>query len=276
MRCLIDTCSTDLQKAGISSHRLPRKEDKRVAWLKVLDPTGTQYKLTPNSRICSRHFVESDFYYVNGTSGRRHLNHNAVPSVDLGPAANFDVASCPYGGREPWDIPRKPTVRLRNPEKVLVQPIRYAGDLKNAHLDKINPQLAKHVLPKVYKQLQNTSKRLARYKQRCLYYRKQAFKLKSLLIEMSAQHGIPIPSGVGMREQTMPSSLPEDDSDSDDERDPLNEPKVEVKNEAVEISEDEQHNDDGGDGNDDGDDDDDDYFGVRLEDEAVEELMSAL
>lgn len=282
MRCLIDNCDALLRhkwETGISSHRFPKNAGKRAAWLKILDPTGTQYKVTDNSRICSLHFVKSDFH--EGYQGKRQLNPNALPSMNLGQASQLEGPQPPVE-REPWDIPRKVPVRLKKSETIWVQPIKYAGDLKTAHMDQMSPRLAKHVLPKVYKQLQNTTIRLNRYKQRCRYYQRQTLQLKSLLIEMSAQHGISIPSGIRMREQieslTGDIQMPIESDVEDADPDPLSgdngEMKIEPPEETQDDPDDEEPNEDGN--NDEEDDDDEDYLGVRLEDEAVQELMAVL
>lgn len=275
MRCFIHTCNSEMRKVsnGISSHRFPKNDKKRIAWLKILDPSGTRYDdIKSSSRICSRHFLETDFY---DRQGKRKLNPDAVPSVDLDPGAvgfEYPAGTALYSGREPWDIPRKkPQPRTKNPEKIWIKPV----NLKNAHLDQLSPRLAKHVLPKVYRQLQSTTDRLNRYKHQCLYFRNQVVQLKSMMIEMSARHGIPLPEGVRNRPMPVVRRMPPQQPESDTEEmepDPLAGQSLEIlKSEPPELEEDQSEPESRDDG-----DNDDDYRGARLEDKAVEQLMSAL
>lgn len=129
MRCLIDTCDTSLHQTkiyGYSSHRLPKNTQKRVSWLRILDPSGTRLRILGNSRICSKHFLESDF---DMRGGKRKLKSEAVPSINLGTYAELPLAQFssdtdhPALHRttdpvcDPWDIPRKVPQRPVIPKK---------------------------------------------------------------------------------------------------------------------------------------------------------------
>lgn len=140
------------------------------------------------------------------------------------------------------------------------------GDLKNAHLDKLSPTLAKHVLPKMYKQLQNSTLRLNRYKQQCIYYRKKVIQLKNLLLDLCTHHGIPVPKRVWARNRTLQISEMPPPVESEDDDNTEQKVKEELP-EPVELSSEEE---------DDNEEDDSDKYCVRLEDQAVEKLMSVL
>lgn len=265
--------------------RLPKDTKRRVIWLKALDPSGTRLRILDGSRICSKHFHDSDYFILNG---KRKLKSEAVPSLNLGsfaelPLSQFADNDHPALHRktapvcDPWDIPRKVYQRAKKPEETLPKPIKYSVDLKNAHLDKMSPRLAKHVLPKIYNQLQKTTLRLNRYKRQFMYYRKQSLQLKNLLLELCSHHGIPVPKRVWARNRTLQISqmLPpvdsEDEADDDEtESDPL--AGVVTNDQSpkpVEVSSEDEDDDSDGDGS-------ANNYGARLEDQAVEKLMSVL
>jgi hypothetical protein len=71
------------------SFSVPRKEEIRAKWLSVI-----QREVKNHSAVCSRHFLETDFYYkVVGDHVRRFLLPAAIPS-----------ASCIHSDRYTFDL----------------------------------------------------------------------------------------------------------------------------------------------------------------------------
>ena len=73
-KCSVPFCST---RALSRFSRIPANEAKKQEWLKILEIPNI---LTPNSRVCHRHFHERDF--IN-SKNRKRLKTNAIPSVKL-------------------------------------------------------------------------------------------------------------------------------------------------------------------------------------------------
>ena len=67
-------CST---RALLGFSRIPTNEAQKQKWLKILEIPNN---LTPNSRVCHRHFHENDF--IN-SENRKRLKTNVVPSINL-------------------------------------------------------------------------------------------------------------------------------------------------------------------------------------------------
>ncbi|XP_065076770.1 uncharacterized protein LOC135700254 [Ochlerotatus camptorhynchus] len=209
MRCIIPSCGMDLHRrkehCGFSSHRLPKNAKKRLAWLKMLDPSGTQYSIVNDARVCSRHFLESDFYEVGS---RRKLHKGAVPSRRLGPAAKLpatyipeqshcvflDESSmvCPVQRSAPVTLHSTAIEAMQEAESSTgekrVKTIRYAGDLRDDEVPFISPEEAQEILPKIYKQLHRTKMRLSCYKQQNLRLRKKVEQLKEIIIDLRDEH----------------------------------------------------------------------------------------
>lgn len=207
MRCFIQSCNMDLNKPReygypeVSSHRLPKNVHKRLAWLKVLDPSGTKYELFGEStRVCSIHFNESDFRKIDG--GKRTLHKDAVPSRYLGPAARLppadlsEISNTVYLDESSMVSPNQRNgVTLHSTARDVmiasaptggsrIKTIRYAGDLKDDELPYITPEEAQAVLPKVYRQLQRTKLRLNCYKQQNLRLRRKVELLTDMINEL--------------------------------------------------------------------------------------------
>ena len=62
-KCCVPFCST---RALSGFSRIPTNEAKKQEWLKILEIPST---LKPNSRICHRHFNESDFINSENRKG---------------------------------------------------------------------------------------------------------------------------------------------------------------------------------------------------------------
>ena len=69
-KCCVPFCST---RALSGFSRIPTNVAKKQEWLKILEIPNI---LTPNSRVCHRHFHESDF--IN-SENRKRLKANAIP-----------------------------------------------------------------------------------------------------------------------------------------------------------------------------------------------------
>lgn len=183
------------------SYRFPKNEDLRLGWLKIIDPSATKYTISASSRLCSRHFLESDFYE---TGGKRKLYKNAVPSCNLGEAAELPPADFPEDSHcifldESMTVPPEHFLAprtLHSPEMddryeppspsgaKRVKTVRYAGDLKDDEIPYVSPEEAQEVLPKVYRQLQRTKLRLNLYKRQNVRLRKKVENLKDIIKEL--------------------------------------------------------------------------------------------
>ena len=75
-KCCVPYCPT---RALSGFSRFPTNEAKKQEWLKLLE-IQDETILTPNSRVCHEHFLESDF--IN-SENRRRLKTNVVPSINL-------------------------------------------------------------------------------------------------------------------------------------------------------------------------------------------------
>ena len=75
-KCCVPYCPT---RALSGFSRIPTNEAKKQEWLKLLE-IQDETILTPNSRVCHEHFLESDF--IN-SENRKRLKTNVVPSINL-------------------------------------------------------------------------------------------------------------------------------------------------------------------------------------------------
>ncbi|KAM7313370.1 uncharacterized protein ISCGN_003236 [Ixodes scapularis] len=65
----------------VSFHRFPKLEEVYRKWIIAIKrDEGTSFKVSKATKVCSRHFVESDFVW-NVANGHRLLYEHAVPSV---------------------------------------------------------------------------------------------------------------------------------------------------------------------------------------------------
>ena len=75
-KCCVPYCPT---RALSGFSRIPTNEAKKQEWLKLLE-IQDETILTPNSRVCHEHFLETDF--IN-SENRKRLKTNVVPSINL-------------------------------------------------------------------------------------------------------------------------------------------------------------------------------------------------
>ena len=82
--CCVPQCTTtgyvleDDRK--VSFHRLPQHQELLKMWLfKIRRDVGPTFKVTKHTRVCSRHFLPSDFMIT--PKGRRFLKRRAIPSI---------------------------------------------------------------------------------------------------------------------------------------------------------------------------------------------------
>eukprot|EP00795_Rhopilema_esculentum_P015521 gene15521-6784_t len=95
--CCVPRCNGDSRyHQDLRFHRIPgRDKDKQLKaqWLvKIRRDEGPYFKITSNTRVCSRHFGADD-YKEPDSSGRRLLKEGAVPSI-------FDWAAEPKTRRK--------------------------------------------------------------------------------------------------------------------------------------------------------------------------------
>lgn len=87
--CSVPCCSSrSIAEQGgrtLSFHRFPADKSRRALWIAaVRRDVGADFQVTGNTRVCSKHFEESDFLTttsVNTTPVNRRLRPTAVPSV---------------------------------------------------------------------------------------------------------------------------------------------------------------------------------------------------
>ena len=81
-KCRVKDCESTQYHRGISLHRFPF-DQKHVQilekWIDFVDIPS--FEPSKNSRICSLHFLDSD-YYINHL-GKKCLNRQAIPSVKV-------------------------------------------------------------------------------------------------------------------------------------------------------------------------------------------------
>ena len=64
----------------ISFHKFPKNKDLLAAWIQAIRrDVGRHFTITSHTRVCSRHFKESDFEKT--LAGRRALRSTAIPSI---------------------------------------------------------------------------------------------------------------------------------------------------------------------------------------------------
>ena len=64
----------------ISFHKFPSDKSSRDEWIRAIRrDVGRYFSITKNTRVCSRHFKESDF--ERSLTGKRILKATAVPSI---------------------------------------------------------------------------------------------------------------------------------------------------------------------------------------------------
>lgn len=99
--CSVRTCSNGSVDADVLLHLFPRSAHVSRQWLGACKMPFC----SKSSRVCSRHFTDSDYMY---TDGERTLKQGAVPSVDLpqtwppgeGPKSKKWIVMTPEGGLE--------------------------------------------------------------------------------------------------------------------------------------------------------------------------------
>ena len=81
--CCVPKCTTKVYREGnlkISFHKFPKNKDLLAAWIQAIRrDVGRHFTITSHTRVCSRHFKESDFEKT--LAGRRALRSAAIPSI---------------------------------------------------------------------------------------------------------------------------------------------------------------------------------------------------
>ena len=81
--CCVTHCSKKLHEEDgkkISFHKFPKEKASKDAWIKAIQrDVGRHFQITDNTRVCSRHFKNSDFN--NTRAGRRKLRVATVPLI---------------------------------------------------------------------------------------------------------------------------------------------------------------------------------------------------
>lgn len=81
--CCVPKCTKKVYREEdlkISFHKFPKKKDLLAAWIQAIRrDIGRKFTITSHTRVCSRHFKESDFKKT--LAGRRVLCPAAVPSI---------------------------------------------------------------------------------------------------------------------------------------------------------------------------------------------------
>lgn len=82
LHCCVPLCNGDSRYSeDLSFHRFPKEASLRKQWIiKIRRDEGPYFTITSNTRVCSTHFLESDFRPPN-KSGKRLLRAGVVPSV---------------------------------------------------------------------------------------------------------------------------------------------------------------------------------------------------
>ena len=82
IRCCVKDCESTSYHRGISHHRFPLEQKHEHILQKWIDFVNIpSFEPTKHSRICSLHFLDSD-YYINHL-GKKCLNRQAIPSVKV-------------------------------------------------------------------------------------------------------------------------------------------------------------------------------------------------
>ena len=81
--CCVPNCTKKVyweEDLKISFHKFPKNKDLLAAWIRaVRRDVGRRFRITLHTRVCSRHFKDSDFQKT--LAGRRTLRPTAVPSI---------------------------------------------------------------------------------------------------------------------------------------------------------------------------------------------------
>ena len=81
--CCVPFCSNHFAKNGrdISWHTIPKNDNLKKEWIvKIRRDVGKNFKITMHSKVCSAHFIESDFRPILHPK-KRLLKVGAIPSV---------------------------------------------------------------------------------------------------------------------------------------------------------------------------------------------------
>lgn len=80
--CCVPECEGDARyDSSLSFHRIPKNNDLRKIWIsKIRRDEGDLFKITNNTRVCSKHFSEEDFLPTDN-AGRRLLKQGAFPHI---------------------------------------------------------------------------------------------------------------------------------------------------------------------------------------------------
>ena len=82
IRCCVKDCESTSYHRGISHHRFPLEQKHEHILQKWIDFVNIpSFEPTKHSRICSLHFLDSD-YYINHL-GKKTLNREAIPSIKV-------------------------------------------------------------------------------------------------------------------------------------------------------------------------------------------------
>ncbi|XP_031559516.1 THAP domain-containing protein 11-like, partial [Actinia tenebrosa] len=80
--CSVPLCNGDSRyNPALSFHRFPKDATLRSAWItKVRRDEGPYFKITHSTRVCLKHFLDSDYRPPNN-SGKRLLKAGVVPTM---------------------------------------------------------------------------------------------------------------------------------------------------------------------------------------------------
>ena len=98
-RCCVKDCESTSYHRGISHHRFPLEQKLELEqilqkWIDFVNIPS--FEPAKHSRICSLHFLDSD-YYINHL-GKKSLNREAIPSVKVCSDDEFDAEPEPFTG----------------------------------------------------------------------------------------------------------------------------------------------------------------------------------
>ncbi len=78
--CCVPSCKMSSRfNSVISFHSFPLNKETRKKWLQNI--RREDYKVSPNTRVCSRHFRTDDFIEQSTPTSRRLLKKGAVPTL---------------------------------------------------------------------------------------------------------------------------------------------------------------------------------------------------
>ncbi|KAK3748798.1 hypothetical protein QZH41_016017 [Actinostola sp. cb2023] len=79
--CCVKYCSNNSTYPGLSFHKFPDDLKLRKIWAKIIrrDDPKDEFEVSEHTKVCSAHFVDSDF--INEFSSKRRLHVDATPSV---------------------------------------------------------------------------------------------------------------------------------------------------------------------------------------------------